>query len=83
MKKKQKNTLKNWDIIHAIAVAVGFLLFLLSNYIFPIVVLSGASFLYFIWQNKAIFYTIKPFGGYANWVTIFRLSVLLSIGICL
>ncbi len=81
MKNKQTNILKNWDILHAILVTSGFFLFLIFDCIFPIVILAGTSFAHFIWQNKNIFYTIKPFGGYANWVTIFRLSVLLSLGI--
>ncbi len=81
MREKKNHIFDNWDIIHAILVSIGFFLCLFFEYIFPIVIFSGASFLYFILKNKVIFIRIKPFGGYANWVTIFRLSVLLAIGI--
>ncbi len=80
MENQNESIWRNWDIVHAIIVVVGVLLFLFSGELWLISIFSGASFLYFIWTNSAVFIDIKPFGGYANWVTIFRLAVLLSIG---
>ncbi len=80
MKNQKKSIWRNWDIVHAILVAAGVSLFLFFSEPWFISIFSGASFMYFIWTNSAIFTTIKPFGGYANWVTIFRLAVLLLIG---
>lgn len=81
MKNQSESIWKKWDIVHAIIVLVGVLLFLFSGNLRFVSIFSGASFLYFVWMNCTIFSDLKPFGGYANWVTMFRLAILLYIGI--
>jgi len=39
------------------------------------------SFFYYVLSHRDLWLTYKPFGGYANWVTSFRLCVLISFGI--
>jgi len=69
-----------WSLTHALMMLflAGFSLFQ-SNV--QLLCIGGLfSFVLFILINRQVFKVMKPFGGYANWITFFRMSLLLYVG---
>ncbi|MDN5202639.1 CDP-alcohol phosphatidyltransferase family protein [Fulvivirgaceae bacterium BMA10] len=71
---------KTWDITHSILVLIGVVSYFIIDSVLPLCLLAAFSYILFIISNKEVFEKLKPFGGPANWVTIFRLLVLLLVG---
>ncbi len=71
--------IKQWNNIHALLmlISTGMSLFLGSIQI--IIGFAIASFLYFIFKHRTFLAQYKPFAGWANLITFFRLACLLCI----
>ncbi|MDN5212028.1 CDP-alcohol phosphatidyltransferase family protein [Fulvivirgaceae bacterium BMA12] len=68
------------DLIHALLILAGFIGFVVLGFVQIMVALSVVSFGLLLFFNRKVFKELKPFGGYANWVTIFRLALLCALG---
>jgi phosphatidylglycerophosphate synthase len=65
-------SLKQWNIIHSLLTGIGIGFFFLLDSLWPLMILSALSVI-LLWTTQ--YYTIrhlKPAGGYANMVTLFR-----------
>ncbi len=65
-----------WNKIHAVALILLTVISLLLESTVLLAVVSLLSFCYFVYFNRGTWQTLKPFGGYANWVTGFRLIMI-------
>ena len=72
----QDAKIKQWNNQHAGIMLSGSFLSLYLNTISPLLVGAGISFLVYLIQNYNFLQQFKPIGGYANWVTGFRLLLL-------
>lgn len=70
---KQDNKIKDWNNRHAGILLICSFLGLYLNTILPLLIGAAISFLYYILQHYRYLTQMKPVGGYANWVTGFRL----------
>lgn len=77
---QQIKSIKNWNNLHAFVLLFGGILMIYTNSVIPILIGGTASFLYYIFTQRHFLSHYKPWGGYANLVTFFRLGLL--IGIC-
>ena len=68
------------DLIHSLLILGGFIGFMIWGNIQIMVVMAVSSFSLFLYVNRKVFKDLKPLGGYANWVTIFRLAILCFLG---
>lgn len=73
-------SLKQQEIHHAILLSAGTILFVFTDQMYWLLVLASVSFLILLYANHLAILSIKPVGGYANWVTLFRLGLLLAVG---
>lgn len=72
-------SLKQWNIIHSIAILMALTVFHLTGWYWPVLVASFLS-LILLWSTQ--WYTIsniKPAGGYANLLTLLRYNLMLLI----
>jgi len=72
-------SLKQWNIIHSIAISIGIAVFHLTGLLWPVLLLALFS-LIVLWRTQ--WYTIsnlKPAGGYANLLTLLRYILILLI----
>jgi phosphatidylglycerophosphate synthase len=72
-------SLKQWNIIHSIAILIALAVFHVTGIYWPILAVAFLS-LILLWTSQ--WYTIsnlKPAGGYANYVTLLRYILLLLI----
>jgi phosphatidylglycerophosphate synthase len=73
-------SLRQWNIIHALAISAGLIIFHFSGLYWPVLLFAFLSVM-LLWTSQ--WYTIshlKPAGGYGNLVTLFRyLSVILIV----
>ncbi len=72
-------SVKNQELFHAIILTTGLLLMLVTNSFDWLPLSSLISFIILIYVNREVLLSFKPLGGYANWVTIFRLILLLLL----
>lgn len=70
---EQIKTIKIWNTFHAIALILAGIGALLFQSVLPLLVFAFASFVIYIFYHLPILSAFRPFGGYANWVTFFRL----------
>ena len=68
------------DLIHSLLILTGFSGFMIFGNTAILVAVAIISFGLMLVINKAVFRELKPIGGYANWVTIFRLTLLCLLG---
>lgn len=61
------------NLIHSFAMLLGFLLDLYVGRFVFVPFLAASSFVMFIVGHQSLLVSMKPFGGLANWVTLFRL----------
>jgi len=67
-----EKSIRNWNYLHAAFMASAILVSMLINEIFVFLSVGIISFsLYIIFHIKYL-EQIKPFGGYANWITLLR-----------
>ena len=75
----KKSTLPE-DLTHSLLILAGFTGYMVFSNVNALVAAAVFSFLIMLFVNRGIFKELKPFGGYANWVTIFRLALLCLLG---
>ena len=68
------------DLVHSLLILAGFVGFMIFSSVKFLVVVAFISFGRMLFINRDVFRELKPFGGYANWVTIFRLVLLCLLG---
>ncbi|MDW3647428.1 MAG: CDP-alcohol phosphatidyltransferase family protein [Bacteroidia bacterium] len=68
-----------WSERHTYVLLLGIGLFLFYGILWPMISLALLSFIFYIRQHLDYLKGLSPFGGYANWVTFFRL-LLVSFG---
>lgn len=66
-----------WNKVHSFAILIASIVSLYSQSLFIFALTSGFSFSYYIANHLSLLKLIKPFGGVANWITAFRLVLLL------
>jgi len=65
-----------WNKIHAVLLLIAATGSLYTKGTFLLAAISIVSFCYFIFNNRDTLKSMKPFGGYANWLTGFRLVMI-------
>ncbi len=71
--------IESWNSVHAIAmIGVTICALYLRNLNYLIIV-GLVSFGIFMIQNRATLGSLKPFAGYANWISLFRLLLLSAL----
>ncbi len=70
--------IKKWNDRHAFLLLLAGGLSLYCGRLELLSLMALGSFLYYILSHRDLWMGYKPFGGYANWVTSFRLSMLIS-----
>ena len=76
---KIENILK-WSERHTYILLMGIGIYFFSGYLWPLISLSLLSFLLYIKEHFSYLKSLSPFGGYANWVTFFRLLLVCTGG---
>lgn len=77
---QQIKSIKKWNNLHAFVLLAGGMLLVYTESVVPVLIGGGISFLYYIFTQRTFLSQYRPWGGYANLVTFFRLGLL--IGIC-
>lgn len=77
------NRISNWNRSHAGIVLVAAVLCLVNKNAIYLLLGSAASICFFIFNNRDTLEKLKPFGGYANWVTGVRFVILMALMFCL
>ena len=70
-------SLHDWNLINSIVLLLGTGLALYFRSINVLTVLALMSFVVLLISQKKVLSQYKPYGGYANWVTIFRMGLIL------
>jgi phosphatidylglycerophosphate synthase len=70
-----------WNKYHCFALFGACLYFLVSNSIFPILIASSVSIIVLCFTNWPAIKHLKPAGGFANHITLFRFLILLFLGL--
>ncbi len=68
------------ELNHSMLIVMGVLLMLVTNNFIWLPSLATVTFIVLLYINRQVLLSFSPIGGYANWVTIFRLTVLLLLG---
>jgi len=71
--------IEQWNRGHAVAMIIATVCTLYWGSLDFLVGFAAVSFLVFIVQNRTTLRAIKPFAGYANWVTGFRFLALMGL----
>lgn len=66
-----------WNDIHAVLMLLSACAALLIASLLPIIMIGFCSFFYFAYLHRAFLASLSPFAGYANWVTLLRLVLVL------
>ncbi len=74
---------KNWQVGHAIALFLATILAVMSGEVSILLGTAMLSFLLFIVTHYPQVREIRPWGGYANWITAFRLLLIMVVGFSL
>ena len=72
--------IKRWNQWHALGLLLAGMLSIIIASTTPILCLCLASFLWLLGSHIGFLRTYQPFAGYANWVTMFRLTLLFILG---
>lgn len=74
--------IKRWNKFHALLLLLAGGLSLFFHSLLVLTLTALLSFSYYILNHWSLLNSFNPFGGYANWVTLFRLAIILSLGFC-
>jgi len=77
---QQIKSIKKWNNLHAFVLLIVGAMMIFTTSVVPVLVGGVLSFLYYIFTQKEFLSQYRPWGGYANLITFFRLALL--IGIC-
>ena len=75
----QINEIKKWNNAHAFVLLLMGVLMLYFHSVVPLLLGGTISFLFYIFQHRKFLSQYNPWGGYANWVTFFRMGVLIFV----
>ncbi len=78
MTKRKDISIEDWNLCNSAVLLVATGLTLYFNNIKLLIAAASLSFIGFCITQIKFLSTIKPFGGYANWVTAFRLILILG-----
>ncbi len=78
---KTESKIVRWNTVHAFLFCCLFVLYAIFPVRYPVIVAGALSFLYYWVIHFDILKRFKPFGGFANWVTLIRLLLILGSGI--
>jgi len=77
----QQTKAYNWSLAHAVIMLFSTGIVLLSNNMMFFVLSAFTSFIVYIFNNLSLIRSFKPIGGYANWITFFRMLLLMYIAL--
>ena len=72
--------IKRWNKYHAILVGLSGIGVLFFNSLMPLLLMAFLSFSWYVLSHLQVLKSFKPFGGYANWITLFRLALIFFTG---
>ena len=75
----QIKQIKKWNDAHAFVLLIAGALMLFYQSIIPLLIMGAISFLAYIFQQRFFLSQYQPWGGYANWVTFFRMGLLIVV----
>ncbi len=75
--------INRWNFFHTILMLIVGVLSLVFQDVEPLMLGVVLSFVIYIYLHKQLLASFKPFGGYANWVTLFRFLLMLTGGVLL
>jgi phosphatidylglycerophosphate synthase len=73
-------TIRNWNYLHAGMITSALLGSLLLNELHIFLTVGITSFSLYIFFHIPFLKQIKPFGGYANWITLLRILLTIILG---
>lgn len=82
MTTKKNISIDDWNLVNSAVLLVATGITLYVKNIAPLVIVASLSFIGFFITQIEFLRSIKPFAGYANWVTAFRLTLILVGMIC-
>lgn len=75
--------IKKWNLAHALFMIIAGIAALVFNSVNVLIGLVILSFLVFLFLHRKMLAEFRPWGGYANWVSLFRFSLILGGGMLL
>jgi len=76
---ENRASIERWNSGHALGMISASLFALYIQSLLYLIVVALVSFSSFIWQNRATLKSLRPYAGYANWVTSTRLLLLVTL----
>lgn len=71
-------SIKKWNKIHSYLMLAGLFIIVTTKELCLFLSISSLSFLIYILIHWSFLASFRPFAGYANWITAFRLSLILT-----
>jgi phosphatidylglycerophosphate synthase len=78
---QNENKIRRWNLGHAGLMALSLLLSLTFENVAVVVLMALLSFVTYIVLHQKDLALVRPFGGYANWVTAFRFLLTIVLGL--
>ncbi len=78
---RRNNKIYQWNKIHSVLFCFLFILYTVVPVRYPLIIAGGISFLLYGITHFQLLKAYKPFAGYANRVTLFRLILVMFSGI--
>jgi len=75
----KSNKIENWIIGHAFLMVLMGIVSLYTFSCHPLLLVGCLSFFVLGYLEKSAFANLKPYAGYANWITFFRLLLLMIV----
>ncbi len=79
--KRRARRLEAWSLAHAVLMLLALPLSLWRADAWPLAAVALASFGFYALSNVDMWRAVRPLGGYANWVSVARLSGVLALGV--
>ena len=70
-----------WNNFHAILFSFLFILYTLLPVRYPVIIAGGLSFLVYWLLHYEFLRKYSPFAGYANWITLLRIILIILVGV--
>lgn len=75
----QIKEIKKWNDAHAFILLLGGVFMLFFQSVTPLLLCGIISFGIYVFQQREFLSQYRPWGGYANWVTLFRMCLLIFV----
>lgn len=76
----ENQKLLNWSRVHGIGMALMVVPTIMFSSVSALLIWTVCSFAYILFSHHSLFKLYSPYGGYANYVTLLRLVILLMVG---